>query len=259
MNAVLWTLGLLQVATILLVALFALWVRRAFWHVDARVRTGTERLTILIGDTAQELQDAASIAAIGFSFPVFFGGWSIDASLARRLCHLLRDQRPRTIVELGSGTSTIVIATCMKALQEENYSHVAIDHDARYLRLTRELAILNNVENSIDFCECPLRYSADLNQVWYAGAVEKLNGMKIDLLLVDGPPGTLQTRSRYPALPQLYSVLADKCTVILDDAIRPDEEMIANAWIREFPGFALEILPGGHKAAILTRTSKAGQ
>jgi hypothetical protein len=46
---------------------------------------------------------------------------------------------------------------------------------------------------------------------------------EIDLLLVDGPPGSLGEMARYPALHVLESQLASNAVVILDDADRPDE------------------------------------
>jgi hypothetical protein len=114
------------------------------------------RVIAQVSKEAQQVQNAVGLAQLGLhSLPVFLGGWSIDAFLAKRLVELLAQDEPQTIVELGSGTSTILIAQCMKLLGVRDHVHIAIDHDGRYLKLTRKLACLNGLEDSIMFCECP--------------------------------------------------------------------------------------------------------
>jgi hypothetical protein len=47
---------------------------------------------------------------------------------------------------------------------------------------------------------------------------------EIDLVLVDGPPGSIREMARYPALHVLESQLAPNAVVILDDADLPDDK-----------------------------------
>jgi hypothetical protein len=63
---------------------------------------------------------------------------------------------------------------------------------------------------------------------------------EIDLLLVDGPPGSLGEMARYPALHALENQLAPNAVVILDDAGRPDEQGIVRRWITEVRGLRKE-------------------
>ena len=70
---------------------------------------------------------------------------------------------------------------------------------------------------------------------WYSRAwVEALP--LIDVLVVDGPPGTIGPLARYPALPALAAKLSPGAVVIVDDAHRPDEQAMVARWLKEQPG-----------------------
>ena len=213
---------------------------------EANEKTGTAM--------AAESVNASCINTLGFKFPVFLGGWSIDTFLGRFLIQHLLEHRPKCIVELGSGSSTIIIARTLQILEEKDTSHIAVDHEAKYLGLTRDTAQLNGVAEGVEFLHCPLVQYESLDKLWYGGLTEKLADRKIDLLIIDGPPGPLQPMSRYPALPLLLPHMSEHCTVILDDAARDEEQEIARRWVAENPEFNLTFAPEGHGLAILTRS-----
>ena len=60
---------------------------------------------------------------------------------------------------------------------------------------------------------------------------------KIDLLLVDEPPGNVQQLSRYPMLPILFDLLDEEALILIDDGSRPGEKEIAARWSREYGCF----------------------
>lgn len=217
------------------------------------VKEASARQTKATADANLESVNATCLTALGLKFPVFLGSWSIDAFLGRWLVQHVHARRPKCIVELGSGSSTVLIAKTLALLNETNVEHIAIDHEAHFLRITRELAMLNDVGHDIQYLHCPLVRYESHDRLWYQGLAEKLAGKKIDLLLVDGPPGPLQPMSRLPALPELRSLLADNCTVVLDDSIRDDEQRIAKEWVKHFPDFGLTFQREGHGQAILSR------
>jgi hypothetical protein len=65
----------------------------------------------------------------------------------------------------------------------------------------------------------------------------------IDLLIVDGPPGTTQKLARYPAVPMLHEKLNKDAFILLDDGARPDERQIVEQWTEEFKMSHSEYLP----------------
>jgi hypothetical protein len=58
---------------------------------------------------------------------------------------------------------------------------------------------------------------------------------KIDLLIVDGPPGSKTEMSRYPAVPFLMDrkLLAEDYSIFLDDTQRYYESKILDRWSEE--------------------------
>lgn len=250
---------LLSVAalTLVVVAIMAFKLRARFQHMDKQFKS-LSRYTHLelrsqLDEKTREIQNALSIQQLGFRFPLFLGGWSIDSFLGKFLIQTLMENPPKTIVELGSGSSTLLIARCMQLLGRNDFRHIAVDHEERYLNLTRQFLALNELEDRIEFWICPLRHMEEIDKLWYGDLLGRLGETKIDLLLVDGPPGFLQIESRLPALPLLLPYLNEHCVIILDDAGRRDERSIAKNWSSNYPEFTVEFIKEGHGVAILQR------
>jgi hypothetical protein len=62
------------------------------------------------------------------------------------------------------------------------------------------------------------------------------------MLIVDGPPGNIQEKSRYPVLPLLHNSLSDSARIIMDDGNREDEKSIVAMWLKEYGGFTSRFL-----------------
>jgi predicted O-methyltransferase YrrM len=75
---------------------------------------------------------------------------------------------------------------------------------------------------------------------WY-----ELSGLpaEIDLLVIDGPPWTLNPFVRGRA-ETLFDRVRPGGVVLLDDAARPGERVVAARWKREWPDFSFMLLPG---------------
>lgn len=222
-------------------------------HEVHAIKKSNESMAKAVNNMTAESVNAACINSLGFRFPVFMGDWSIDTFLARRLIQHLLENKPKCILELGSGSSTVLIARTLQLLGNNDTCHIAIDHEAKYLGVTRDISRLNGVEENVEFLHCPLERYESVDKLWYGGITERLTNRKIDLLIIDGPPGPLQPMSRYPALPLLAGYLAEHCTIILDDASRDEEQEIARRWVNENPGFELSLELDGHGLAILRR------
>ncbi|MGH7386275.1 MAG: class I SAM-dependent methyltransferase, partial [Candidatus Rokuibacteriota bacterium] len=198
--------------------------------------------------------DAGAIAQLQFRFPVFLGGPSIDAHHVRQLLFVLEELKPRVILELGSGTSTVIVARALQALGYPPEMHIAVDHDARYLRNTIQLARVNGVEQFVRFEHCPLAPVPGYTLPWYSDVPDRIGRAQIDLVIVDGPPAYEpgKERSREPALPVIRSFLSERAVVILDDANREAEGRILERWLQDYPEFSLTRVREGKGVAILT-------
>jgi hypothetical protein len=182
--------------------------------------------------------------------PLDLSGWAGDPLMVHNTVRLLVDVRPGLVVECGSGNSTVVIARCLRALGRGRI--VSLEHDPDYARRTADLLRLNGLNELAAVVTAPLVEREINGQVlrWYSPEYEHLLKKPIDMLVVDGPPGSSGPRARYPAVPFLRSRLASECWIILDDGDRRDEQSIARSWAREL-GATLSYLEGGRGGWLL--------
>jgi predicted O-methyltransferase YrrM len=166
------------------------------------------------------------------------GQWALNPTDLLALLHLVERQRPGLVVELGSGTSTVWLAY---ALERLGGRVVSLDHDPTYAERTRAMLRAHGLEAVAEVRDAPLRAvrvrGADFD--WYdVDALDDVDG--IDLLLVDGPPGSVGPLSRYPAVDLLRHKLSPAATVVLDDLSRTDEQETLRRWAEENPGLTAE-------------------
>jgi predicted O-methyltransferase YrrM len=180
------------------------------------------------------------------------GGFPIEPDLAALIFRTVREKKPRLIVELGSGVSTVLIGY---VLEEQGGGRlVSFDDNEWYRRQTERDIRSHGLGNVVEVRLAPLKEVSfsDRTWLWYdPGAFSDLRD--IDLLIIDGPPGGYQNLSRYPALPVLFDSLAKGALVILDDSKRPDEQKILDLWASEFPSCELESVDTLNGAAILKK------
>lgn len=180
------------------------------------------------------------------------GGFPIEPDMAALLLRIVREKKPRLIVELGSGVSTILTGYL---LEEQGRGRlVSFDDNEWYWRETEREIQVHKLSNIVEVRLAPVKEVSLRGQtwIWYdPNAFSNLHD--IDVLIVDGPPGTYQELSRYPALPMLFDSLAEGALVILDDAKRLDERKILDLWASEFPSYTIESIETLKGAAILKK------
>ena len=177
--------------------------------------------------------------------------WSAAPDFLTLISDYCLQHKPEVIVECSSGTSSIVLSQCCRINQS---GHVySLENGDEFFRKTG--AQLNDFSLS-EYCDV---IHAPLKQIvldegdfqWYdvTGLTEK----KIDMLVIDGPPGFLQKHSRYPALPVLSDRMAEHCIVFLDDAARDDEQELVSIWLNSHPEFSYEYIDNERGCSILRR------
>lgn len=183
--------------------------------------------------TKREVQSTINIRPFT-NYPINLGGWAISACFLDRLIREIEIRKPNLVVECGSGTSTIVIAACLKQLGKGRI--VSLDHEEKYANITRNLLNVEGLEDCAQVITAPLEKMEINNQSWHWYAFDPAIYFEsnIDILSVDGPPGYINPLSRYPALPKLAEYLSNNCLIMLDDGNRTDEMQIANRWTNDF-------------------------
>jgi predicted O-methyltransferase YrrM len=171
------------------------------------------------------------------------GGWAATPSTMLWILDRVLSEPVHTIVECGSGTSTVWIATALKARGGDGRVFALEDSD-QYAAITRAELERLGLSDWATVVHAPLVDTAlpdDSSQPWYDLSGLTLPG-QIDLLFVDGPPSRVASQVRYPAFPLLADRLAPDAVVILDDTGRPAEDAIVERWSREVhAGRALEV------------------
>lgn len=136
------------------------------------------------------------------------------------------------IVECGSGASTVWLSFACRRSGRGRI--VALEHDEHYAEQTREALARHDLSSYADVRLAPLEpfTIGESTYEWYA-AKQWDDLSDINLLFVDGPPGSLGPRSRYPAFPLLADALANGAVVALDDVHRDTEARIGTDWLAE--------------------------
>jgi predicted O-methyltransferase YrrM len=167
-------------------------------------------------------------------------GFEITGEEAAFLTHLVRRHRPRLILELGSGSSTFLFAAALRANGSGRL--IAVEHDREHAMQTAQFLAQADLSEWVQLVIVPLaeRRIGDRGFLWYdLNALLGTLTERIDLLFVDGPPGKMQSLSRYPALPLLMPYLAPQAMVFVDDGGREDEARMVELW-RELEGVAFK-------------------
>jgi predicted O-methyltransferase YrrM len=141
---------------------------------------------------------------------------------------------PEHVVELGGGISSLVIAR--RLAQRGGGRLTTLEHLPEYAEATRaELAVYGLAEHA-RVIEAPLEEIELEGERWPWYELGTDVPERIDLLVVDGPPGTTRPQARYPALPILRERLTPGALVFLDDTDRTQEQEIVRRWVEETEG-----------------------
>lgn len=224
--------------------------------VQRLAKTNRQQLTHAIRDSTRQTESLVHIyqryPEVKLPMPNT-GGFAIDSQALAHLLAVVEERRPRRILELGSGTSTIWLGYLCQSF---GGTLVSLDHLEHYLNLTRGAVERHNLNDVIDTRLAPLEATEcdGKNFDWYSStAMADLS--EIDMLIVDGPPAATGPQARYPSLPKLITQLASQATVILDDAHRDDEAEIVDSWLETYPEFD-HIEKGTSRLAVLERRAQ---
>jgi predicted O-methyltransferase YrrM len=177
--------------------------------------------------------------------------WAASPDALRILAeHALRE-KPRAIVECGSGISTVVLARCA---QLSGSGHVySLDHEAEFAEKTRIELERHGLRDWATVIHAPLEPQLVRGTPYHWYGLEESIPSEIDMLFIDGPPTvTLQT-ARYPAGPCLLHRLSADGVAFLDDAARPGEKRVIQMWQEEFDDLNVVILDCEKGLARLSR------
>lgn len=175
--------------------------------------------------------------------------WPVSADFTFYLVQLLETNDYDTIIEFGSGISTVVIAKTLAKMATRRQdkppvAFVSFDHLEHYYLQTLAQLTQADLKDKVQLELAPLQPHTAPSGNTYSyyschAALAKLaqqyppKGKRL-LVLVDGPPAATGKHARYPAAPLVLKYFKGAhIDILLDDYIRDDEKEIAALWQAE--------------------------
>ena len=186
-------------------------------------------------------------------------GMAASPDFLKLIMETIISNKPELIVELGSGTSTIIAAKTIEKLK--NGFLLSIDNDAKFAEQTRQRITLETLEKYSEVITSELKDITVNGESynWYdTSFLEKID-RKIELLIVDGPPRIINKNARFPAIPLLKKYFTDDMVILLDDGRRKDEQNTVKLWLKELDKFNVDYFNTEKGTFKLSKIEEYGQ
>ena len=169
--------------------------------------------------------------------------WAASPDVLLTLLKYACTSNPKVIVDLGSGVSTLVLAKSAPTAKI-----FSIDNSDEFAGKTAEMLELHKISN-VDLRVAPLTpHSSGVD--WYETS-QLSDIFNIDLLFIDGPPGSKNPKARHPAISELIAKLSPHAIIVIDDTNRDGEQDLAEELARALPNHSLTFLSYEKGAAVL--------
>ena len=175
------------------------------------------------------------------------GSWKADAGFLTLVAETILAQKPPSVVELGCGATSLVAARALALAGGGDL--VGFDQHEDYVASVRSWLSGYGLDASL-FAAPLTRTDADWPGRWYDLADRAPE--RIGLLIVDGPPWAVHPFVR-GAAETLFPRLSPGGLVLLDDADRPGERVIAARWRKRWPDFEFRLARVGAKGTLVGR------
>ena len=175
-------------------------------------------------------------------------GYSADNTFVSRVIELAKSAGSGTILECGSGLTTILLG--LIARERGDIKIVSLEQDNRWRwRVRRAIKYSDQSNPHVEVRDAPIKYFEDGFDWYDDSALTDLP--KISLIICDGPPGFV-LGGRYGVVPILkrLDLLNSPTKILLDDASRPAEMEIMKRWESEFGARITDYKEGSRFALI---------
>ena len=169
--------------------------------------------------------------------------WAASPDVLLTLANTSQKIKPKVVLDLGSGASTLVLAKASPGAKV-----FSIDHLEEFASKTRSLLDDHQITN-VELRVAPLSPHPSGGDWYEASALSDID--QIDLLFIDGPPGSKDDKARHPALAHCLSKLSPNAVIVIDDANRKGERELADMFLHSLTGYELELLSHEKGTAVL--------
>jgi predicted O-methyltransferase YrrM len=158
------------------------------------------------------------------------GRHSLEASAILRILEMTWHRDIGLIVELGSGSSTRLLAAGIR-LSGSSARLVSVEHDSEWADLVASQVAESGLDDIVCVVHAPLEPDGTRRHAWYRSDGWLDNLGTIDVLIVDGPPRVKGHDVRHVAIDLLAHRVAPGGLVLIDDINRRSEKRLMQLWM----------------------------
>ncbi|NND61920.1 MAG: hypothetical protein HKN48_01870 [Flavobacteriaceae bacterium] len=162
-----------------------------------------------------------------------FNPFSLNPNTILHLINEIIINKRSSVIEFGSGLSTVVLAKYVQ-LNQLPISILSVDDDQDWINLIKDQLRQHKCDSVVSFVYAPIKPYSSENHMgsWYDSEkiTQALQDNRLDMVVVDGPGANTSRLARFPALEVIEKNLAQNFFVLLDDIRRSDEKIILNKW-----------------------------
>ena len=173
-----------------------------------------------------------------------FDEWSLNHEAINLLHQRVLQIRPDSVLEFGSGVSTVVFSYLLRQhFADDAVRVISVEQNADFAARTEALLARAGSRKTVQF-----EFPGMAHQAFEGEPVSSydlgdeilgrvFSAIQPSLIFIDGPFGMGPVRG--PVLPRILPYLTRPTTVILDDALRDNEMKILEAWAA-LPGVSVK-------------------
>ncbi|HEX8252440.1 MAG TPA: class I SAM-dependent methyltransferase [Thermoanaerobaculia bacterium] len=177
-------------------------------------------------------------------------GWGVGEESFAQIVEHLRAIEAKSIVEFGSGISSVRLA-----LELPDAQIVSIESNRQWFETVTRMRTEHGVEKNLTVHHRPLRWQRHGLGFFLSYEPGELPE-QIDGVIIDGPP-TWTRRGREACLYQVVRRLRVGGRVLLDDYRRNREKTMVRNWTWSFPGvFATSAIATGHGLCLMEKLAE---
>jgi predicted O-methyltransferase YrrM len=160
--------------------------------------------------------------------------WSLHGESILFLWDVLIERRPRDILELGTGWSSLMFGKYAQHILQNHAVLVSVasaEHDSTWAVHTTEMLETHGLGRFVQIYTDPLQMLEIDGANGPGYDLSALGEQDFDFVLIDGPPGNL---GRELTLPLILPRVRRRALIFLDDAQRPMEQAAISKWRLEY-------------------------
>jgi hypothetical protein len=160
--------------------------------------------------------------------------WSISGAMAIELTAYLERSRPKRVLEIGSGVSTVILAAYARRYPADDIKVTTLEHKWAYHLMTGRALRKLGLADRVELRHARLRkqeFDTGEDTRWYDWYDVQLQG-EFDFVFVDGPP---MEKGREVVYYAIAGHLARGWEIWLDDGRRAHESECIRLWQKHFP------------------------